>query len=72
MANCISLLGMVCAARENARIFENKERLDGEMWDVLYFYSSLRASCTPIFRGVPLSISHLNWLMVCDYSHEIG
>ena len=31
MANCISLLDMVCAARENARIFENKERLDGEI-----------------------------------------
>ena len=34
------------------------------MWDLCYFFSSLWASCTPLFRGVPLLILQLNWLAV--------
>ena len=68
--SCLSLVWFVWQER-NARIFENKERVEGEVWDLLYFYSSL-CTCTTIFRGVPLSILQIIWLAVCDYPHEIG
>ena len=68
---CLSLVWFVWQER-NAMIFENKERLDGEVWDILYFYSSLWASCTTVFRGVPLTFLHLNWLVVCHQPHEKG
>ena len=32
------------------------------VWDLIRFYSSLWASCTEAFRGVPLSILQLNWI----------
>ena len=50
----------------NARIFAIKERYEGEVWDILYLYSSLWASCTNVFRGVPLSFLLLNWVAVCN------
>ena len=31
MANCLSFFGMICLARENAIIFENKERSEEEV-----------------------------------------
>ncbi|RVW76916.1 hypothetical protein CK203_051554 [Vitis vinifera] len=46
---------------ESLRIKENGR--DG--WDLIRFYSSLWASCTEAFRGVPLSILQLNWIGVC-------
>ena len=60
MANCLSFFGMVCLERENARIFQNKERSKEEVWDIFYFYTSLWAFCTKSFSGVPLSILLLN------------
>ena len=47
------------------RIFEDKERTEGDVWDLFHFFFSLWASCTPVFRGVPLSFLQLNWLVVC-------
>lgn len=56
----------------NARVFEKKERVEHEVWDLLHFYSSLWASCTPVFRGVTISMSQLNWFMACNYPQEFG
>ncbi|RVW91070.1 hypothetical protein CK203_039948 [Vitis vinifera] len=36
------------------RIFEDKGRTEEMLWDLIMFYSSLWASCTTAFRGVPL------------------
>ena len=52
---CLSLVWFVWQER-NARIFENKERLEKELWDIFYFYSSLWVDCTKAFSGVPLSV----------------
>ena len=61
---CLSLVWFVWQER-NARIFEDKERTEGDVWDLFHFFSSLWASCTLVFRGVPLSFLQLNWLAVC-------
>ena len=52
---CLSLVWFVWQER-NARIFENKERVETEVWDLFYFYSSLWVLCTKAFQGVPLSV----------------
>ena len=58
---CLSLVWFVW----QARIFENKERYEEEVWDICYFYSSLWANCTKAFSGVSLSVLLLNWAAVC-------
>ena len=35
------------------------------LWDLILFYSSLLASCSATFRGVPLSVLQLNWIAIC-------
>ena len=62
---CYTLLWIVWQER-NARIFEDKGRLEGLLLDLLHIYSSLWASCIVAFRGVLLSVIRLNWLEVCD------
>ena len=62
---CLTLLWIVWQER-HAGIFEDKGRSEGMLWDLLHFYSSLWASCTIAFRGVPLSVLQLNWIVVCD------
>ena len=52
---CLTLLWIMWQER-NVRIFEDKGRSKGMLWDLLFFYSSLWASCTAAFRGVPLSV----------------
>ncbi|RVX15460.1 hypothetical protein CK203_009316 [Vitis vinifera] len=61
---CLTLIWMVWQERNN-RIFEDKGRTEEMVWDLIQFYSSLWASCTEAFRGVPLSILQLNWIGVC-------
>ncbi|RVX17758.1 putative ribonuclease H protein [Vitis vinifera] len=61
---CLTLIWMVWHERNN-RIFEDKGRTEEMVWDLIRFYSSLWASCTKAFRGVPLSILQLNWIGVC-------
>ena len=61
---CLTLIWMVWQERNN-RIFEDKGRTEEMVWDLIRFYSSLWASCTKAFRGVPLSILQLNWIGVC-------
>ncbi|RVW25918.1 hypothetical protein CK203_095969 [Vitis vinifera] len=41
--------------KRNNRIFEDKGRTEEMVWDLIRFYSSLWASCTEAFRGVPLT-----------------
>ena len=50
---CLSLVWFVWQER-NVRIFKDKEKTEEEVWDLFYFFLSLWASCTPVFRGVPL------------------
>ena len=64
---CLSLVWFVWQER-NARIFENKKRVEGEVWDLFYFYSSLLVSYTKTFRGVPFSVLQLDWVVVCNSS----
>ncbi|RVX11717.1 putative ribonuclease H protein [Vitis vinifera] len=61
---CLTLIWMVWQERNN-RIFEDKGRTEEVVWDLIRFYSSLWASCTEAFRGVPLSILQINWIGVC-------
>ncbi|RVW35813.1 putative ribonuclease H protein [Vitis vinifera] len=61
---CLTLIWMVWQERNN-RIFEDKGRTEEVVWDLIWFYSSLWASCTEAFRGVPLSILQINWIGVC-------
>ena len=63
---CIHSHSMIVWQERNVRIFEDKGRLKGMLWDLLHFYSSLWASCIVAFRGVTLSIIQPNWLAVCD------
>ncbi|RVW78876.1 hypothetical protein CK203_043124 [Vitis vinifera] len=58
---CLTLISMVWQERNN-RIFEDKGRTEEVVWDLIRFYSSLWASCTEAFRGVPLSILQINWI----------
>ncbi|RVW79083.1 Copper-transporting ATPase PAA1, chloroplastic [Vitis vinifera] len=58
---CLTLIWMVWQERNN-RIFEDKGRTEEVVWDLIWFYSSLWASCTEAFRGVPLSILQINWI----------
>ncbi|RVW16200.1 putative ribonuclease H protein [Vitis vinifera] len=61
---CLTLIWMVWQERNN-RIFEDKGRTEEVVWDLIRFYSSLWASCTEAFRGIPLSILQINWIGVC-------
>ncbi|RVX22973.1 hypothetical protein CK203_008452 [Vitis vinifera] len=52
---------MLCGKSETNRIFEDKGRSEETLWDLVLFYSSLWASCSAAFRGVPLNVLLLNW-----------
>ena len=60
---CLTLVWMVWQERNN-RIFEDKGRTEEMLWDWILFYSSLWASYTVAFRGVPLSVLQLNWIAI--------
>ncbi|RVW91655.1 Protein HLB1 [Vitis vinifera] len=57
---CLTLVWIVWQERNN-RIFEDKGRSEETLWDLILFYSSLWASCSAAFRGVPLNVLQLNW-----------
>ena len=61
---CLTLVWFVWQERD-VRIFKDKERTEGDVWDLFHLFFSLWASCTPVFRGVPLLFLQLNWLVVC-------
>ena len=60
MANCLSFFGLVCLTREMQESLKTKERFEEEVWDIFYFYSSLRADYTKAFSGFPLPVLLLN------------
>lgn len=61
---CPILVWLVWKER-NPRIFENKVRSEEAVWDLLYFYSTLWASSTSVFKRVPFVVLQLNWLASC-------
>ncbi|RVW15777.1 LINE-1 retrotransposable element ORF2 protein [Vitis vinifera] len=61
---CLTLVWIVWQER-NKRIFEDKGRSEETLWDLILFYSTLWASCSAAFRGVPLNVLQLNWSEVC-------
>ena len=61
---CLTLVWIVWQER-NKRIFEDKGRSEETLWDLILFYSTLWASCSAAFRGVPLNVLQLNWREVC-------
>ena len=60
---CITVLWVVWRER-HTRIFEEKCRTEGMLWDLFHCYSSFWASCTLAFRGIPLIVILLSWLSV--------
>ncbi|RVW89561.1 putative ribonuclease H protein [Vitis vinifera] len=58
---CLTLVWIVWQEQNN-RIFEDKGRSEETLWDLILFYSSLWASCSAAFRGVPLNVLQLNWI----------
>ncbi|RVW68278.1 hypothetical protein CK203_063588 [Vitis vinifera] len=62
LANLLPYFVMDGMAERNKRIFEDKGRTEEMLWDLILFFSSLWASCSAAFRGVPLSVLQLNWM----------
>ena len=61
---CIALMWVVWRER-NARIFEDKARNSGCLWDSICFLASLWAFCSKVFKGIPLNMLQLDWVAVC-------
>ena len=61
-ATCIALIWVVWRAR-NARIFENNARNSENLWDSIHFLASLWAFCSMAFKGIPLNVLQLDWLV---------
>ncbi|RVW44362.1 LINE-1 retrotransposable element ORF2 protein [Vitis vinifera] len=57
----IALIWVVWRER-NARIFEDKARNAGNLWDSIHFLASLWAFCSVGFKGTPLNVLQLDWL----------
>ncbi|RVW65401.1 Isoamylase 3, chloroplastic [Vitis vinifera] len=60
----IALIRVVWWER-NARIFEDKTRNSEFLWDSIVFLASLWAFCSKAFKGTPLNVIQLDWLVVC-------
>ena len=63
-AASIALIRVVWWER-NARIFENKARNSEFIWDSIVFLASLWAFCSKAFKGTPLNVIQLDWIVVC-------
>ena len=50
---------------QNARIFEDKARTSEVLWDTIHFLASFWVSCTTTFKGIPLNVIQLDWVLVC-------
>ncbi|RVW66522.1 putative ribonuclease H protein [Vitis vinifera] len=60
-AASIALIRVVWWER-NARIFEDKARNSGFLWDSIVFLASLWAFCSKAFKGFPLNVIQLDWI----------
>ncbi|RVW30367.1 La-related protein 1A [Vitis vinifera] len=63
---CLTLIWMGVCKRETIGFLRIGGRTEEMLWDLIRFYSSLWASCTAAFRGVPLSVLQLNWIARLD------
>ncbi|RVW96959.1 DNA-directed RNA polymerase III subunit 2 [Vitis vinifera] len=61
-AASIALIRVVWWER-NARIFENKARNSEFIWDSIVFLASLWAFCSKAFKGTPLNVIQLDWIV---------
>ncbi|RVW19550.1 putative ribonuclease H protein [Vitis vinifera] len=67
----IALIWVVWRER-NARIFEDKARNSGNLWDSIHFLASFWAFCSAGFKGTPLNVLQLDWLSVCSSNSSNG
>ena len=63
-AASIALIRLVWWER-NVRIFEDKVRNSEYLWDSIVFLVCLWAFYSKVFKGTPLNVLQLDWLMVC-------
>ena len=62
---CIALIWAVWWER-NVRIFEDKARNAENLWDSIHFLAYLWDFCSMVFKGIPLNVLQLDWLVVCS------
>ncbi|RVW34900.1 putative ribonuclease H protein [Vitis vinifera] len=67
----IALIWVVWRER-NVRIFEDKARNSGNLWDSIHFLASFWAFCSAGFKGTPLNVLQLDWLSVCSSNSSNG
>ena len=65
-ATSIAIIQVVWRER-NARVFQDKVRNSEYLWDSIVFLTSLWAFCSKVFKGTPLNVLQLDWLMVCTH-----
>ena len=64
-AACIALIWVVWQER-NVRICEDKARNLENLWNSIHFLASLWVFCSMVFKGIPLNMLQLDWLVVCN------
>ena len=67
---CIALIWVAWQER-NVRIFEDKTRNSENLWDSIHFLVSLWAFCSMVFKGIPLNVLQLDWLVVCSSNEMV-
>ena len=67
---CIALIWVVWRER-NARIFEDIARNLENLWDSIHFLAFLWAFCSVVFKGIPLNVLQLDWLVVCSSNRMV-
>ena len=61
---CLILIWIIWWER-NVRIFEDKWRMLGMLWDLLHFFSSFLAYVLTNLKKFPLNVIQLNWHLMC-------
>ena len=61
---CLALMWVVWQKR-NVRIFKDKVKTSKGLWDIIHFLASFWVSCTTTFKGIPLNMIQLDWMLVC-------
>ena len=62
---CFALIWVVQQER-NSKIFEDKAKNSGVLWDTIHFLTSFWACCTTTFKDIPLNVVKLEWVTVCS------
>ena len=66
MAVRLSCFDVSCVRERNTRIFENKVRTSEGLRNISHFLASFWASWTTTFKGIPLNMIQLDWMLVCS------